>query len=245
MTLKIEKIYDNPADSAGYECIATLSGGIDSTVVAHRLVHKDGYNPMFVYVQYGTKSQDAEIEAAKKTCERLGKSLYVIDFPLYTANNLESYLLGTAERDMDEPDATFWLEGRNANIVLTLATYAAMNEMWGVYIGINFSDAYGGHYPDTDYRFLTAMNSLLACSFKSRVVCYAPLLEDYLDKHEVIKEGIDTWGINWLTETHSCSSSEGYQRPCCDYENCPSCNSRKLDFEELGLPDPFSELVEK
>lgn len=239
MTLKIEKFYDNPLDSEGYECIATLSGGIDSTVIAHRLVLGEHYNPMFVYVKYGTKSEGAELAAAKKTCERLGKSLYTIDFPLYTSNGLGAYILGTADRDLEDPDATFWLEGRNSNIVLTLATYAAMNNMWGVYIGINFSDGNGGNYPDTDWRFLTAINSLLSCSFKSRVVCYAPLLEDYLEKYEVIQEGNTKWSINWVDETHSCSSSVGLDKPCCDYENCPSCNSRNLDFEEIGLEDPF------
>lgn len=234
MTLKIETLYQSPDDLGDYDCIATLSGGIDSTVVAHRVANE--HNPMFVYVKYGTKSQDLEIKAAIATATRLGKSLYAIDFPLYTNNNLDSYILGTSE-SKDET-APFWLEGRNANIVLLLATYAAMKGMWGVFIGINHSDSEGDNYPDTDMRFLMAMNSLLACSFKERITCYAPLLDDCLTKPEVIQEGIDDWNIDWVNETHSCSTAVT-GGPCCDYDNCPSCKSRKLDFEEIGLTDPF------
>jgi 7-cyano-7-deazaguanine synthase in queuosine biosynthesis len=236
----IKKVFDNPNDMGGYECIATLSGGIDSTVIAHRLVRGDEpVNAMFVYVSYGTQCQEAEIWAAMATCKELGKSLYVLDFPMYHSANAESFLLGTATKDEADPDALFWLVGRNANIVMLLATYAAFHDMWGVYIGINHSDSFGGDYPDTDYRFLTAMNSLLACAFKTRIECLAPLLTEYLEKHEVVKEGQEDWGIDWVKTTHSCSSSVGMNPPCCDYENCPSCSNRKHDFHLNGWDDPF------
>lgn len=243
MSLKLWNKYShrhshNPLSSKPeeYDCIATLSGGIDSTVIAHRLRDQD-INPMFVYVNYGSVATYNELKACMETVKRLGSDLWVLEYPLYETNNLQSYILGNTKK-CDE-DSPFWLEGRNANIVLTLATIASMNNMHGVYIGINWSDSFGDLYPDTDLRFLHSMNALLACSFKSPVICHAPLLEEYLEKHDVIREGIEKWSINWTKETYSCSSITNGASPCLDYENCNSCSGRKHDFSLVGAVDPF------
>ena len=47
-----------------------------------------------------------------------------------------------------------------------------------------------------------------------------------------------TYGVNWVKQTHSCSTTTGSE-PCLDYYECESCYERRYAFEEVGMKDPF------
>lgn len=216
-----------------YDCIVTLSGGIDSTVLVHKLI-KEEKKPFCAYIDYGAKSKNPELKAARNTCSLLGLKLHVIPLPLYLTST-KAYILGNT--DEFKEDSMFWLEGRNAVICTLLAVLAASMSIKEIYIGINASDNdEENNYPDTDGKFVAAMNLLLLLGFKSKCKVIAPWIDLDMNKSDVIKLGVE-YGINWVRDTHSCSNTLG--KPCCDYYICESCQSRRYDFEEIGLKDPF------
>lgn len=212
------------------DCLLTLSGGIDSTVLLHSLL-EDGMKPLCVYVDYGTKSREAEIRCATASASEFGLELVVIPFPFYTDNVVAAILDNTKEAEVG---AQWWLEGRNAIIGVMLAVYASERALTEIYLGINASDS-RGDYIDTDARFVAALNSLIACSCRKPVKVYAPWVDGGCTKVDVINYGNEL-GVDWM-KTHSCSN--GKTHPCCDYYGCESCNSRRDEFEQLGLQDPW------
>jgi len=216
-----------------YDSILTLSGGIDSTVLAHHLVH-EGRNPLCVYIDYGTKSRDAELAKAGATANLLKLKLKVIPFPIYK-DITKAYILGNTEEY--EEGSAFWLEGRNAIIGMVLAIMAGGMGLREVFLGINAGDNEGGEYVDTDSRFIAALNLLIQCSCKSNVRVVAPWLDMEMTKGKVIELG-KTYGVNWVKQTHSCSTTTGSE-PCLDYYECESCYERRYAFEEVGMKDPF------
>ena len=155
-----------------YDCIVTLSGGIDSTVLTHHLV-KNGKQPLCVYIDYNTKSKEGELRASRKTCELLGLDFKIIPFHLYS-DLCKAFILGNT--DEYEQDSQFWLEGRNGLIGFILAILASSNGIKEVYMGINYDD-YDENYIDTNSDFILALNNLISHSIKKDVkvldrVCY-------------------------------------------------------------------------
>lgn len=213
-----------------YDCLLTLSGGIDSTVLLHHLL-EGGKKPLCVYVDYGTKSREAELKCANLTVEEFGIELVVIPFPFYTENVVAAILDNTKEVEIG---AQWWLEGRNAIIGMILAVFASERNLPEIYIGINASDS-RGDYIDTDARFVAALNSLITCSCRKPVKVYAPWVDIDYSKIDVINYG-NLLGVDWM-KTHSCSN--GRTKPCCDYYGCESCKSRREEFEMLDLKDPW------
>jgi queuosine biosynthesis protein QueC len=212
----------------------TLSGGIDSTVLAHWLVKRAKKLPLCVYIDYETKSREGEFRASRKTCEDLGLRFVVLPFHIYK-DIAQSFILGNT--DEYEEGAQFWLEGRNAIISLILSVMAATHGVKDVYIGINYDD-YDGKYLDTTSSFVDAVNGLLKHSIRTPVTVQAPWLDLELPKSGVIRLG-EEFGVDWLNTTHSCSSAP---TPCLDYENCESCYWLKEDFGPARLADPFNRL---
>jgi len=225
-------------DHFAADCMVTLSGGIDSTVLVHELVYQ-GFHPMCVYVSYGSKSELAEKRCAIATARQFDLPLVEVKFPY--KDLATAYILGnTAEY---EEGTQFWLEGRNAIICMSLAVLASNLKFEQVFIGINASDS-KGNYIDTDARFVAAVNMLITCSCRSKVTVRAPWIEMGLTKIDVIKKGIE-YKVDFEKYTHSCSNSEGKAKPCCDYWNCDSCYYRRLEFESLGIDDPFLDPAKK
>lgn len=245
----LEELKHNLKVNEGHEvnCVATLSGGIDSTCVVNRMVQVDGRiidgsmnpedyrSPLCVYMKYGSKSTPAELRAATATCKRLDIPLYVVSLD-YTSLT-ESPILTGNQNSLVEYDAgsQFWLEGRNSIIALAMASIASYFELNEVYLGINASDGEGS-YLDTSMPYLYALNTLVSISYKNPPRIRAPLLERGLTKAGVISECL-MMGVDFVTETHSCSSGEN--APCCDYFVCESCYDRRYHFEEMGRLDPF------
>lgn len=216
------------------DCIATLSGGIDSTTMVHWL-DAQGKRPLCVYLKYGSISEEAEIEKAKVTCKKLHLDLIELDFDIYK-HIADSFILGNKT---DYEDGTmFYLEGRNAVIGLLMAVMAKKYDVNEVYLGINYNDeGEDGEYPDTTSTFVMALNMLIQITFKHKVKIIAPWLDQQLDKPGVILLG-EELGVNWVKQTHSCSNTSG-KTPCLDYYECESCIERRRGFEIARMKDPF------
>lgn len=212
------------------DCVATLSGGIDSTVVAH-ILHNEGRKPIFMYLDYGTKAREGEIRASLNTCRKLKRDFILIPFNIYK-DIAESFILGNT--DKYDKGGQFWLEGRNGLIGFILAIFASRHKLSEVFMGTNADDD-DGYYLDTNKPFYDALNNLINHNFRTKVKVSAPLLDRGIIKSEAIKLG-NTFGIDWVNDTHSCSSASV---PCLDYEHCESCKWRRSDFNDAGMEDPF------
>lgn len=226
-----EQAIENAA-AGKYDSLLTLSGGIDSTVLAHDLVN-DGVKPLCVYVKYGSNAEPGELRCANLTCKRLGLDLLILDIGETYRTLSRSKLIGNTE-DF-KPGSMFWLEGRNGLIGYMLSILASNLGLPDVYLGINASDSCGD-YVDTTEQFITSLNLTIMNSFRNYVRVYAPWITHDMGKADIIELG-NEYGVNWTEETHSCSS--GAEHPCMDYEHCESCKFRRMDFEEAGLTDPF------
>lgn len=219
-------------------CIASLSGGIDSTVLAHTLVKEYEDKPLFVYVAYNSKAQWAEIECALKTAQLLDRPFVIIDLSIYKAWDA-SYLTST-DGEFDE-GAQFISEGRNAFLTLIMASLASSinrttdNKVDNIYLGLNCSDDASITYKDTGRMFVNAVNMLVATSYRDKLAVRAPFLELDMEKYDVIEAGYE-FGVEWVNTTHSCSSGNDV---CCNYAECESCADRLIVFAEAGFIDPF------
>lgn len=232
MIITEEEVLIN-AKADKYDCICTLTGGIDSTVLVHKLALMDEQTPLCVYIKYGSKAERAEILKASVTCEKLELDMVILDMEGLYKTLSSSFILGNT--DEFETGSMFWLEGRNMLIGLMLAIYAAKLDLQQVNMGCNASD-YGYNYPDSGIAAFQALNLMLTVSTKSGVQVFCDLLTEGYTKPEVIELGNEL-GVDWLT-THSCSSTDE-DKPCCNYEVCESCKSRLADFAEAGMEDPF------
>jgi queuosine biosynthesis protein QueC len=215
-----------------YDVVSTLSGGIDSTTTAYITVKEMEESPLFLYIDYGSKVAQSEIRASLETCKRLDAPLLVVPFKDFMGMN-KSFLMDNGLTD-PEKGLQFWSEGRNAILALMAASVAsAVGSEW-VYLSISASDSNGG-YVDTDQSFLDAVNLLIRHSFRNKVRVMSHLLDEDLDKYEVIERG-EGLGIDWVAQTHSCSSSNIV---CCNYKVCESCQHRLAGFILADKTDPF------
>lgn len=213
-----------------YDCLCTLSGGIDSTVLAHLIVSQ-GKNPLFVYVNYGAKAYEGEVRCSIETCKKLNKDYIEIPFDLYKQLSTCSLIQGT---DSGNDDDSFFLEGRNGILGLVVGILASSLNLNEVYIGSNADDLYA----DTTTEFYDAVNRVIEIGFQNKVKIVTPFLEKGLWKKDVIILGT-TLSIDWTKDTHSCYKESV---TCCDYSTCVACRNRRDDFEKAGLKDPFHKM---
>lgn len=211
-----------------YDCIATLSGGIDSTVIVHYL-NDIGKHPLCVYVNYGAKAYKGEVRCSINTCKLLGFDYLEIPFKLYSKIS-ECSIFSKAMKGKD--DNAYFLEGRNGLICLIIAVLASKYNLDEVYIGSNADDL----YKDTTLEFYNALNKVIEVGFEHKVRIVTPFLEKNMIKKDVILMG-ERFKINWTRDTHSCYDGS---KTCCDYGHCVACKNRRDDFQKAGLADPFN-----
>ena len=213
------------------KALMTLSGGIDSVTLAH-IMKRAEWDLTCVYLKYGSRVQERELECSRLTAEKLEIPLIELPFSIYEDIS-RSFILGNTEDY--EKGGQFWLDGRNGLIAFILAIMAASRHIEHVFLGTN-ADDFDGVYLDTTKEFYDSTNALIRNSIRSPVKVSAPFLDWDMPKSKVIQEG-EELGIDWVKYTHSCSSSN---QVCLDYDNCESCYWRRQDFHDAGLSDPFA-----
>lgn len=216
--MTIYKRQDKPYDS-----ICSLSGGLDTTVLAYQL-KRDSKNPLCVFISYGQKSKKRERALAKRTSKKLGLDLALISLPFYKGLS-DSYLLGG---DTKEEGKEFWLEGRNPLFALILSILASKYKVAEVYLGNHGRQEGFEQYPDTSISTEQAINSLIDVSFVNKVKVIDPFIE--LSKADLVKLGVRLKVP--FRDTFSCC--EGEKQPC---GKCEACNKRAEAFKEAKVED--------
>lgn len=216
--------------------VVALSGGVDSTVVAHIARKEVGVRGELypVHFNYGQLHQ-REYQGALKTVEILkAEPILLLDLPL--GQVAKSALLGDGDIPEVEEDGIppTWVPQRNSIFLSFAYAYAETVDADRIYVGVNSQD-YSG-YPDCRPEFIQAMQRSLNLASKRYVedghgtAIFAPL--QTLTKAQIIQTGLDL-GVNF-SNTWSCY--RGGDRACgC----CPSCEIRLMGFKIVGLEDPI------
>ena len=215
------------------DCVAIVSGGMDSVTLLHSLVKQQKRNPAILTFIYGQK-HDKEIAYAKMQAEELGCTEHlVLDLsllqPLFASSALVSSDLSIPNIDSVQGDSqpATYVPNRNMIFLALAAAYAETNNVSDIFYGAQSQDMYG--YWDTTPEFLDSLNNVYQLNRKTPVKIGAPLVNH--SKTDILRLGLDL-GIDF-GKTWSCY--EGQELAC---GVCPTCAERLAAYANLNLTDP-------
>lgn len=216
------------------DCVAIVSGGMDSVTLLHHLVKKKQQQPAVLTFIYGQKHAN-EVDLAKAQAALLGCTQHlVLDLGLLRPLFASSALVNTSLAMPDIDDVTgdsqpiTYVPNRNMIFLALAAAYAESHAVSDVYYGAQAQDMYG--YWDTTIDFLVRLNATFSLNRKTAVRIQAPFVNH--SKADILRAGLKM-GVDY-GRTWSCY--EGETLAC---GHCPTCAERLQAFAELGLEDPL------
>ncbi len=217
------------------DCVAIVSGGLDSVTLLHHLVKQEKRNPAVITFLYGQKHHK-EVDFARRQVALLGlKTHLVLDLNLLQPLFAHSALVdeNTAVPDildvMGDPQPTTYVPNRNMIFLALAAAYAETNGVGDIYYGAQRHDIYG--YWDTTPDFLARLNQVYQLNRKTPLAIHAPFVEQ--SKTDLVRLGLEL-EIDY-SQTWSCYV--GGEKAC---GRCPTCTERLKAFADLSLTDPLS-----
>jgi 7-cyano-7-deazaguanine synthase len=215
-------------------CVAVVSGGLDSTVLAHHLL-ADGWTLRLVSFDYGQRHR-VELDRARRLGEALDVPHHLVDL-----RSVGAVLSGSALTDgsVEVPDGHYTDEtmrstvvaNRNAIFAMVATGLAVANGCDGVALGIHAGD----HtiYPDCRPPFVAAAEHLAKVANEGFIDEQFVLLAPFVawSKADIVRRG-DELGVPFA-DTWSCY--KGGDRHC---GTCGTCVERREAFELAGVPDP-------
>ena len=177
--------------------IILLSGGLDS-LVSLSIALKDSKEVLALTFNYGQKSYEAELSAAKKIVDYYGIKHKIIDLPwlaeISTSSlNTDDDVPCFNESSLDDLAVTrnssnsVWVPNRNALFVNVAACFAEAIDFDRIVIGANKEEALT--FKDNSVEFIQSINNSFKNSMNKKVSLYAPLVD--FTKDEIIKIGIE------------------------------------------------------
>ncbi|WP_114593934.1 7-cyano-7-deazaguanine synthase QueC [Euzebya pacifica] len=210
--------------------VTVLSGGMDSTVLAHL---SKGLNEKvdLVSVDYGQRHR-TELEFAARTADKLGCRHDVVSLPIGEA--LSSALTDT---DVDVPHghyaednmAVTVVPNRNAILISVAYGIAVARGATTVQVGVHAGDHFV--YPDCRPAFVDQLGVALKTGNEGfgQVELVAPFVHQ--SKTDICRLG-DVLGVDW-TDTWSC-----YEGGAVHCGRCGTCVERREAFRDAGVEDP-------
>jgi 7-cyano-7-deazaguanine synthase len=215
------------------DCVAVVSGGLDSVTLLHHLVKVQQRKPAVITFRYGQR-HDKEVMLAKRQAQALGCQPHLIcDLSSMVALFQASALV---DRQIDIPSIASvkgddqpitYVPNRNMIFLALAAAYAESNGVNEVYYGAQKQDMYG--YWDTTPEFLKRVNAAFALNRRSAIQIHAPFVDK--SKADILRIGLSI-EVDYA-QTWSCYV--GSELAC---GQCPTCAERLNAFAELGLQDP-------
>jgi 7-cyano-7-deazaguanine synthase len=219
-------------------CVAIVSGGLDSVTLLHYLVKEQGLETAVLTFRYGQK-HEKEVELARQQAKLLGCGQHlVLDLgmlrPLFTTSALvaDNIAIPTIAAVAGDPQPISYVPNRNMIFLALAAAYAESHGANTVYYGAQSHDMYG--YWDTTPEFLTQLNQVYRLNRKTAIRIEAPFV--HYSKTEILRKGLEL-GVDY-GRTWSCY--EGQTAAC---GQCPTCAERLQAFANLGLDDPVPYLT--
>lgn len=217
--------------------VVSLSGGLDSTVLAHHL-HARGELIECVAVDYGQRHR-VELRYASAIAARLGVPFTVVDL-----SGLASTVMGdSSQTDPNVPvphghyaDASMRVTvvpNRNM-MLLAVATATAITAGGDA---VAYAAHAGDHaiYPDCRPEFADAMAQAMALAHYTPITLARPFIG--WSKADIVREGARL-GVPFA-ETWSC-----YEGGTVHCGQCGTCVERREAFLLAGVPDPTPYAVE-
>jgi 7-cyano-7-deazaguanine synthase len=216
------------------DCVAIVSGGLDSVTLLHYLVKEQQRRPAVITFIYGQK-HSKEVDFARKQADLLGCEAHlVLDLALLRPLFAHSALVDeeTAVPDvidvMGDPQPVTYVPNRNMIFLALAAAYAETHQVSQVFYGAQRHDMYG--YWDTTPQFLAQLNQAYGLNRKNPIEIEAPFVN--YSKTDLVRKGLEL-AVDYA-QTWSCY--EGQALAC---GRCPTCAERLKAFEDLGLVDPL------
>ncbi len=216
------------------DCVAIVSGGMDSVTLLHYLVKKEKRQPAVLTFIYGQK-HEKEIACARQQAANLGCTEHlVLDLsllqPLFASSALVASNLSIPDINsvQGDPQPATYVPNRNMIFLALAAAYAETNNVSEIFYGAQSHDMYG--YWDTTPEFLARLNDVYHLNRKTPIQIGAPLVHH--SKTDILQLGLDL-GVDF-SETWSCY--EGKELAC---GTCPTCAERLAAFANLNLTDPL------
>jgi len=216
------------------DCVAIVSGGMDSVTLLHVLVKKDHRHPAVISFKYGQK-HDKEIGYARHNAQLLGcEDHLVLDLSYLKSLFATSALVGgevaipTIDAVRGDPQPATYVPNRNMIFLALAAAYAESHGVTEVFYGAQQHDMYG--YWDTTPEFLAQVNQVYGLNRKSAVRIEAPFVAT--SKADILRAGL-ALGVDYA-QTWSCY--QGQEKAC---GQCPTCAERLEAFQQIGVTDPL------
>ena len=223
-------MHDVTASSAhprGARIGVLMSGGLDSGVLAHRLLSRAGaLTP--VYVRCGLHWEDAEVYWLRRLLQAVRsprlEPLRVVDLPLRAVYGAHWSLTGRRVPSTRSADRAVYLPGRNILLLSAAAILCAQQRISTLAIGLLRGNPFG----DASPKFLRPFAVCLTQALHQSIRILTPLRR--FGKSQLIRaEG----GVPFEL-TFSCLRPHG--RLHCG--RCNKCAERQRAFRDAGVPDP-------
>lgn len=216
------------------DCVAIVSGGMDSVTLLHFLVKERKRNPAVITFMYGQK-HDKEIAYAQVQAALLGcREHLLLDLAPFKSLFARSALItggaaipGALEV-VGDPQPPTYVPNRNMIFLALAAAFAETQGVSDIYYGAQRHDIYG--YWDTTPQFLEQLNNVYRLNRKTPIQILAPFVT--YSKTDILRKGLEL-GVDY-GKTWSCY--EGQDAAC---GRCPTCAERLKAFQDLGLSDPL------
>jgi 7-cyano-7-deazaguanine synthase len=220
-------------------CVAVVSGGLDSAVLAHHL-RADGWDLRLVSFDYGQRHR-TELQHAATLAAGLDARHDVVDL-----RSVGALLSGSALTDdtVEVPDGHYADEtmrstvvaNRNAIFAMVATGVAVADGAHAVALGIHAGDHF--IYPDCRPEFVGAAEHLAKVANEGFVAQGFTVLAPFVasTKADIVRRGAEL-GVPFA-DTWSCY--KGGEVHC---GTCGTCVERQEAFELAGVADPTSYLA--
>jgi len=216
------------------KAVILVSGGMDSCVTASTAI-ADGYQPAFLHINYGQRTESRELKAFNKIADhyQVDQKLVVNIYHLSEigASCLTDENIEVPDYDLESDDIPIsYVPFRNANILAAATSWVEVLGAKAIYVGAVEEDSSG--YPDCRRSFFDAFEHTIDTGTKpgTQIKIITPLI--HLSKKEIVEKGITLDAPLHLT--WSCYKNEDI--PCGE---CDSCALRARGFEQEGIVDPI------
>jgi 7-cyano-7-deazaguanine synthase len=213
------------------DCVAILSGGVDSSTLAYYLKNRLNLQPEFLTFDYGQR-HIREIDSARKIAQGLCCDLQVISLdsikPLIQKGSLTGDERVPEEHYSHESQKTTIVPNRNS-IMLSIAVARAYTiGVQEVYYGAHFNDR--EIYPDCRKEFVVAFCEAMRLANDPSVNVIAPFID--FTKKQIVALGLELHVP--FEDTWSCY--KGNEAAC---GVCGTCRERLEAFQLCNAPDPI------
>ena len=217
----------------GKRVVVVASAGLDSTVVATKLV-REGWDVCLLHFTYGCLAGRREYESIPKIAEALGCRYQYLEVDLAQMLGLRS---STLFGDGSEVVGTIagaeyaheWVPARNLVFMSLAVAWAEAHGYHAVAPGTNLEEA--GAYPDNEEGFTTLFGQAVPYAVQAHYGMRLLTPIGNLMKHEVVKLGLQL-GAPF---EHTWSCYKGGLKPC---DACGPDFMRHEAFRRNGAVDP-------